>query len=116
MIVDDHADMRRMLRSVVSFTAQKHIEFLECESGEQALEHYAMFSPDFVLMDIELSGIDGFKTTEKIKSQNPESKILIITSHDSNSFRKKANDLKVIGYVTKDNLSNINDFLQNKTT
>ncbi len=116
MIVDDHADMRRMLRSVVSFSAQKNIDFLECESGEVAMDEYANFNPDFVIMDIELGGMNGFVTTAKISDQDSKAKILIVTSHDSASFRKKAKDLNVIGYVTKDNLSNINEYLQNQTT
>lgn len=116
MIVDDHADMRRMLRSVVSFSTQQQLEIMECSSGEEAVSEYPGFKPDYVLMDIELGGINGFQTIEQLYENNPEAKVLIITSHDSTSFRKRAKKLNTIGYVIKDDLSNINEYLSNTTT
>ena len=54
MIVDDHADMRRMLKSFLVLVLSEPFEIIECESGEQAVSEYALQHPDCVLMDFEL--------------------------------------------------------------
>ncbi len=116
MIVDDHPDMRRVLKNIVLLTITKPIEFIECDSGEDALGQYILHHPDCVLMDIELKGINGFQTVEKIYTQNPKADIIIVTSHNSISFRSKAKKLKVKGFVLKDKLSDITHVLESITS
>lgn len=115
MIVDDHADMRRVLRNVVSLSTANPDEIFECESGEEAIGKYILLHPDCVLMDIELTGINGFEAIEKIYSQDPHANVVVVTSHDTLSFRKRAEKLQVKGFITKDNLTDINQILQTIT-
>lgn len=114
MIVDDHEAMRCVLRSIVSLSSSstKADEIIECVSGEEAVGKYILHHPDCVLMDIELTGMNGFETIKKIFSQDPQASIIIITSHDTLSFRKRAEKLQVKGFITKDKLSNLNEIIK----
>ena len=107
MIVDDHAEMRRLLKSVVSLSITDSVEFIECESGEDAIEQYPASEPHCVLMDIELKKIDGIYTTQQIYNYDDQANVIIVTSYCSPAFKKVAENLGVKGFVSKDNLSEI---------
>lgn len=111
MIVDDHAEMRRTLKTIVSFSLPKEVDFIECESGEEAVERYSIESPDCVLMDIQLKEIDGFEATQRIYNYHSQAKVIIVTSHIALSIKKRAESLGVSGFITKDNLSGISPLL-----
>ncbi len=115
MIVDDHADMRRVLRSIVSFSAVKPTEIIECESGEAAVGKYIVHHPDCVLMDVELKDMNGFEATERIYTQDSNANVVIVTSYDTPAFRARAERLHVKGFISKDKLSDIKQILQNIT-
>lgn len=104
MIVDDHADMRRMLRNLVCVFKGASTRITECETGEQAVAQYELLKPDCVLMDIELGTMSGFEATKKINQLDSAANVVIVTSHDNHIFRTKSEELKVKGYVTKDKL------------
>ena len=105
MIVDDHADTRRLIMSVVSYSITENIDFIECESGEAAIMHYQNVNPDWVLMDIELKSMSGFEVASAIRRQNALAKVVIVTSYDTATFRKKAEKMHMLGFVPKDNLA-----------
>lgn len=112
MIVDDHADIRRLMKSILSAGIQESLEIFECESGEEAFLRYQEYLPDWVLMDIELQGMDGFETTSRLSVAHPEAKIVFVSSHDTKKFRKHAEKLKAIGFVSKHQLSDIKEIFQ----
>lgn len=111
MIVDDHADIRSVLKKIINVGATEPVVFIECESGETAITEYESHLPDYVLMDIELKAMDGLQATRIIKNTNAKAKILIVTSHDSPSLREKAAALQITGFVSKDDLSVINQYI-----
>ena len=116
MIVEDHADMRRVLRKVISGSNYESLEIIECESGEDAIRQYSIYQPDCVLMDIELQTMSGFHAVSEIQSQDKGVRVVFITSYDTPTFKKKAEKLKAFGFISKDNLSDINPILQTITT
>ena len=113
LIVDDHTEMRKILRSIVTEESGRMDEIIECEDGFDAVEQFSRHQPDFVLMDVQLKGMNGFIATEKIHERYHSAKVIVVTSHNSSAFRQKAIDLHAIGFVTKDNLSEIGRFLHN---
>lgn len=111
MIVDDHAAMRRVLMNVVLLSRITPLDFIECESGEDAVVQYAAHHPDCVLMDVQLKSMSGFQATEKIRTQDAAARVVIVTSFDTASIRFKANQLRVNGFVSKDNLTDLHPLL-----
>ncbi len=112
MIVEDHADMRKILKAVVMGITTDRVEIIECESGEEAVSNYEIHHPDCVLMDIQLKSMNGFEATKKICEQDEKAKIIFVSSHDTLQFRKKAEALHALGFVSKERLSDINPLFQ----
>ena len=108
MIVDDNAGMREMIRDMV---CGENDTVLECTDGAQAVFQYPQFHPDYVLMDIEMKEMDGFTATENIYKHDSNAKIIFLTSHNTSAFRLKAKTMKSVGFVTKENLSELNQLL-----
>ena len=108
MIVDDHKEVRIFLRSLLK---NKCEEIIECSNGNEAIEAFEKFKPDFVLMDIEMPGIDGLRSTEKIISKHLDAKIIIVTSHTDSQYQVAAKKIGAIAFVSKDNLMEIEEIL-----
>jgi two-component system, sensor histidine kinase and response regulator len=64
LVVDDELSNRALLRA---WLADENTSIVEAESGEQAIELVQTISPDLVLLDVMMPGIDGFDTTRRIK-------------------------------------------------
>lgn len=111
MIVDDHAAMRRVVMNVVSLSRIEPLDFIECESGEDAVHQYADLHPDCVLMDVQLPKMSGFQATEHIRTHDATAKVVIVTSFDTPSVRLKAEKLHVDGFVSKDHLTDLHSYL-----
>jgi DNA-binding NarL/FixJ family response regulator len=115
MIVDDHVDMRRMLKSVVAIAAKQPVEIIECADGNEAIDQYEQQHPDYVLMDVQMEPTNGFTAMERIIKNDPEASVIFVTSHNTSAFRLKASLLHAKGFVTKDNLSELDSLLQSTT-
>ena len=83
MIVDDHPEMRRLLRSALSHLA----DIRECGDGGEAIAAFAQERPDWTVMDVGMKGIDGLEATRRIKASFPDARILVLTQHDSPGVR-----------------------------
>ena len=101
LIVDDKAQVRSMIRRFLSDLAA---EISETDDGESALDAYAAFLPDWVLMDIEMKHTNGIVATERIRAVYPEANIVIVTNYDDDSLRERAMAAGARGYVLKENL------------
>lgn len=101
LIVDDNAQMRRLLCSVLRGVAA---ETIECADGCDALAAYDEHRPDWVLMDVEMDRMDGLTATAEITAANPEARIIVVTNHDSDTLRAEARRAGACDYVLKENL------------
>src|SRR5258708_2194611 len=99
MIVDDHAEIRRLLRSMLSDLAS---EFAECADGAEAVMAFARLQPDWTIMDIAMKGMDGLEATRRIKSQSPDARILVLTQSASAKMREAALEAGASAFVSKD--------------
>jgi DNA-binding NarL/FixJ family response regulator len=101
LIVDDKAQVRSMIRRFLSDLAA---EISETDDGDSALDAYAAFLPDWVLMDIEMKHTNGIVATERIRAAYPQANIVIVTNYDDDSLRERAMAAGARGYVLKENL------------
>lgn len=109
LIVEDSAPVRRLIKSVVADLAE---EIYECANGAEALTEYSRYQPDFVLMDIRMSLMDGIAATRQIRKADPGARIIIVTDYDQIDLREAAKRAGAIGYVVKDNLLDLVSFLK----
>jgi len=93
VIVDDSAEMRRLLRRLC---AHAFAEVHECADGEQAVAAFAAQRPDWVLMDIAMAREDGLSATARI---------IIVSQHDDVSFREAAARSGAVAFVSKHDLN-----------
>lgn len=101
LLVDDNPAMRALIRSLVEeVTPVVH----ECESGRDAVAAYQAIRPDWVLMDIELSGLDGIAATRAILRLDPDARVIIVTAHGDNEYRQAADAAGARGFVLKEDL------------
>lgn len=108
MIVDDHSDMRRMVRSILPEDMR---DVVECADGDEAVKQYSVTKPDVVLMDIQMKKRSGFSAAEEIYVIDPKAQIIFVTSYDTPAFRSIAEKLHARGFVSKDNLTAIHQFI-----
>lgn len=91
LIIEDHELTRFGLRT--AFEACDFIENIyESESAETGLEIAENNRIDLIIMDLGLPGMDGISATGLIKQHNPETKVVILTSH--NDVNEVLNSLK----------------------
>lgn len=109
LIVDDNAAVRRVIRSVL---AELDAVIYDCSAGEEAMAMLASCAPNWVLMDIELQGVDGITTTREITSRWPDAKVCMVTDYDDEELRRAARRAGACAYVVKDDLLSLPDILR----
>lgn len=100
LLVDDHQIIRDGIRSLLSYA--EGIEVVgECSDGLEAISCAVSEKPDVILMDINMPKINGIDATKKIITNNPGSKILVLTVHDELAYISKMLHAGSLGYVLK---------------
>ncbi len=100
LLVEDHKMVRLGLSLV--FDNCQDIDLIgEADNGKQGVELALSLKPDVVLMDIGLPEMDGVKATELIKKSNPDIKILIFTSRESDDDVFDSLSAGADGYIMK---------------
>ncbi len=67
LVVDDEDDIRYLVRSLLE---TRGVDVVEAGSGEECLQILEKFSPDLILLDIMMPGIDGWEVLRRIKSND----------------------------------------------
>ena len=81
VIVEDYKLTRVGLRSTIN--EFENITVVgEAEDASKGIEVIRKESPDVVLMDLGLPGMNGIEATQKVRESNPDTKVIILTSHD----------------------------------
>ena len=111
LIADDTTQTRELIKEVLQFT--KHT-FIECNNGLSAIEIYNNSHPDLVLMDISMPKINGLDASKKILQKNPTAKIIIVTQYKEPSLMDEAKRIGTAGYLLKDNLHEIAEYIENR--
>jgi len=101
MLVDDHTMVRRGLATFLKVFDDMQLVG-EAESGEAAIPLCAKVSPDVILMDMVLPGMDGAATTSIIRQQFPNVQVIALTSFKEGELIKKVLEAGAIGYLLKD--------------
>ncbi|CAM4349734.1 response regulator transcription factor [Paenibacillus alkaliterrae] len=101
LLVDDH----QIVLKGISFFLRMQPDFElagEACNGKEAVEKAAELQPDIILMDLNMPIMDGIEASQLIVQQNPETKILVLTSFSDRSHIVPALQSGAIGYMLKD--------------
>ena len=109
LICDDHAVVRRGLRSLVGVKPEMELVG-EAVDGEEAVTMAKKLKPDVIIMDLIMPRKDGVAAISEIKKKNPDAKILVLTSFSDDKNVFSAIKAGASGYLLKD--SSPEDLLQ----
>jgi len=98
LIVDDEASI---LQSLSGLLSDEGFEVITASNGYEALKVIDKESPDLVLLDIWMPGIDGIETLKEIKKDNPYIQVVIITGHGTIETAVKATKLGAFDFIEK---------------
>ena len=100
LLVDDHHVVREGLRRILEM--DDAIDVIgEARSGEEAVAKAVTLSPDVIVMDLKMPGMDGIAATREIKGKLPDVNVLVLTLY-AEDFVKQAMEAGVAGYLLKD--------------
>jgi DNA-binding NarL/FixJ family response regulator len=100
LIADDHRLFRDGLKALLSVTEDIQIVG-EAASGEDALKQSASLQPDIILMDINMPGMNGIQTTQRILEKLPTTGIIMLTMLEDDTSIFNAMRAGARGYLLK---------------
>ncbi len=101
LIADDHAIVRRGLRTLIAGEPDMGVAG-EATNGFEAVDRTRDLQPDVILMDLVMPGQGGLEALTQIKSENPDARVLVLTSFGDNERVFSAIRAGAAGYLLKD--------------
>jgi len=87
LIIDPSSIFRHTLKEVIQ-TSEPHVDVTESPNADRALGVLRNQSPDVVFLDIALPRCNGIEFIKRIKSMAPDTRIVVLTSHDSTEHKE----------------------------
>jgi DNA-binding NarL/FixJ family response regulator len=100
LVVDDFAPWRRFISAIARREPGWHV-IGEASDGLEAVQKAKEFTPDLILLDINLPKLSGIETAAQIRRVAPNCKILFVSTYASWEIAEKALDTGASGYVIK---------------
>ncbi|MEV0969732.1 response regulator [Microtetraspora glauca] len=101
MIVDDHPVVREGLRGMLE--SDPGVDVVgEAGSGDEAVARARELRPDVILMDLRMPSGDGVSATSRILADRPESRVIVLTTYETDQDIVRAVEAGAAGYLLKD--------------
>lgn len=101
LLADDHVIVHKGIRALLATEPDMEVVG-EAENGTQAVEAVERLSPDLVLMDLVMPEMDGIEAIRLIRAKRPETRILVLTSFETDEKVFPAIKAGALGYLLKD--------------
>lgn len=98
LVVDDDPLIIEILRTILDL---EEYEVTAANDGEAALELVGRDSPDVIVLDVMMPGIDGFEVCRRIKADDGGPPVILLTARDNEADRAAGKDAGCDGYLTK---------------
>ncbi len=101
LLVEDH----KLLREGIKFMLAQEAEFElvgEAKDGQDAIQQFKKTRPDLVLLDLTMPKVDGFSVLRTIKKESPNTRVLVLTVHQTDQYVHEAFRAGADGYCLKD--------------
>lgn len=87
LIVDDERSLSELIMESLMIFGDYSVE--SANNGSEAFEKYKAFMPDIVVMDVEMPVMDGYESSHRIKSFDPNARILMLTGNPGDSRARR---------------------------
>jgi DNA-binding NarL/FixJ family response regulator len=101
LCVDDHPLVRKGIASILANEADMQVVG-EAGDGREAVEAFRLHHPDVTLMDLRMPQMDGIEATKLIRREDPEARIIALTSYDGDQEIYRSLEAGVRGYILKE--------------
>jgi DNA-binding NarL/FixJ family response regulator len=101
LLVDDHPVVRIGIRSMLEENADLQVVG-EAMNGRQGIEFFTKYSPDVVVLDMDLPDMSGLEVLKRIKQEAENIPILALSAHDEDEYINALIDGGLSGYVVKE--------------
>ena len=98
LVVDDEEGVREALRQLLEY---EEIEVRTADSGAEGMEIYEGFHPHLVLLDVKMAGMDGLETLAKLREQDPQARVVMISGHGTIQTAVEATQLGAYDFLEK---------------
>src|SRR5699024_425680 len=100
-LIDDHKLFREGVKRILGFE-EKFEVVAEGDDGSIARDIVEKYQPDIVLMDINMPEVNGIEATKQLVEQHPNTKVIILSIHDDESYVTHALKTGAQGYLLKE--------------
>ena len=100
LTVDDHALLRKGIAALVNAEPDMTL-IAEASNGRDAVESFRLHRPDVTLMDIQMPGFNGIEAIDRILSEFPDARIIVLTTYTGDVQALRALKAGARGYVLK---------------
>lgn len=98
LLVDDE---KEFVQTLSERLRMRQVESSVVFSGADALQHADTQDTEVMVLDLKMPGVDGFEVLKKIKANNPEIEVIILTGHGSKEDKKTCMELGAFAYLQK---------------
>lgn len=98
--VDDHPLLRKGIAALLNGEPDMKL-VAEASNGEEAIEQFRLHRPDVTLMDLQMPGLNGIEAINRILSEFPDARIVVLTTYHGDAQVLAALRAGVRGYILK---------------
>src|ERR1700723_236087 len=104
LVADDHELVRHGIRGILR--ARRGWRVIgEAANGQEAVEKTHKLKPDVAILDVSMPDLDGLQATRQIREASPNTKVLVLTMHESDQMVHRVLEAGALGYVLKSDLA-----------
>lgn len=100
LVADDHEVVRKGLIAILTERTEWQVCGEACD-GREAIEKTKELMPDVIVMDVSMPGLNGLEATRYIMKENPATRVLVLTFHDSDEVIRSVLDAGARGFLLK---------------
>lgn len=101
VIIDDHQLFREGVKRILDFEPDFEV-VAEGDDGEEALQLVEQYEPDVIIMDINMPSVNGVEATRQLVEANADTKVIILSIHDDETYVTHALQTGARGYLLKE--------------